>query len=254
MRLPRLTWADRGRTRAALLDVPVVCLDAPDMTPAELLAFAMTLGEVPVQPRERFRLDGEPRLMVVGNVRDAQGVKRGASALKYGFHSDMSWGPNAPDLTLLYARTVPRQGGDTLFRSLHAVHDGFDEATLAAWAGLEVFHRSSSKDFEGQAGTSCVRPLVQTHADSGRPLLFASPAYTAHILGVSEERSTAILEQVNAVANVPDRTHRWAVNDLLIWDNRAVLHCATPHDPAEPRCLWRASVHVAKPPSGLARP
>lgn len=244
MKPPRLAWAERGRTREVLLDVPVVCIEAPDLEPSDLLAFAATLGDVTEQPRVRFRLDGDPRLMVVGNVRDAGGVKRGASALRYGYHSDMSWSPDAPDLTLLYARTVPAEGGDTLFRCLYRLHDTFDAETLASWRALEVRHETASEELTGRPGTHCIHPLVRTHPESGRGVLFASPAYARHVLGLPADRSQALLERVHAAATTPDWTHRWAVDDLLVWDNRAVLHSATAHDPDATRCLWRATVRV----------
>ena len=86
--------------------------------------------------------------------------------------------------------------------------------------------------------------------------MFASPGYAARAIGLEKEASDALLARLRESAIRADVAHRWKGNDLLVWDNRAVLHSATPFDERHQRRLWRLSVALDSPsqpgPSGNA--
>jgi len=202
------------------------------------------LGTPEPARREAFRLPGQPEIMRVGNVRNDAGDVVAANVVSHGFHSDMSYRANPAAITMLYAVQVPSRGGDTEYTSLYRLYDELDEETRRAWAALEVEHETRSSYFADDPDRRTVRPLIQRHPDSGRSLVFASPAYTQRVLGLADADSRAILDRVARAIEPPDYAHRWRENDLIVWDNRAVLHRATEYDPTEQRCLWRASIHL----------
>jgi len=66
------------------------------------------------------------------------------------------------------------------------------------------------------------------------------------VIGLSDARSQAVLDRITEATERPDVVHRWKGNDLIVWDNRAVIHRATAFDEQETRRLWRVSVHLAR--------
>jgi taurine dioxygenase len=240
-----LDWAERAGLRDALRRHPVVHLRAPRLDEDELLELAAGLGAIEPTLRPAFAVRSGSPLMRIGNLRDAAGKPVAGSALDFGWHSDMSYRADPPALTLLHAIEVPSRGGDTHYASLYRLFDSLDAETRAAWSELEVEHVTRSAHIARLDDHAAVHPLVRHHPDSGRPLLFASPAYMRRVLGLDAERSAAILARIAAAIEPPDIVHRWQPGDLVVWDNRAALHRATPHDPAERRELWRLSVQVA---------
>ena len=243
----RLAWGERQRLRAVLREHPLVHLQAPRLRPPALLELARGLGSVPPEPRERFRLAGSPEIMVVGNLRDRAGELVAADATRQGFHSDRSFQKQPAELTLLYAVEVPECGGDTDFSSLYRVYDELDRATREAWGRLEVEHEASSRHFDAHPDRRNVHALIRRHPDSGRRLVYASPPYARAVLDLPHAHSRAILRRVADALEPPDYVHRWQPGDLLVWDNRALVHRATGYDGSEPRQLWRLSIQLDDP-------
>jgi taurine dioxygenase len=228
--------------REVLKEHPLVLVEAPRLTEDQLLGVAAGLGHPLTSPREDFRLDAHPKIMRVGNPRDSRGKVVGANAIPFGFHSDNSFRKRPAEFTMLHARQVPERGGSTQFSSLYRLYEELDDATREAWSLLEVEHESPSALYAEDADRSAVHPLVSSHPDSGRKLVFASPYYARRIVGRSEAESQAILKRIAEAVERPDADHRWTTNDLLVWDNRAVVHRATEYDRSEARLLWRVSV------------
>lgn len=247
-----LEWARRDALREALRTHPLVRLRAPRLRPSELVALARTLGEVEEEPRVNLRLPGFPEILIVGNVRDRGGRVIGANAIGFGIHSDRSYRRRPPAFTMLHAVAVPARGGETQFWSLYRLYAGCDAATRARWSGLEVEHDTTSTFFAVAADRGARHPLVARHPDTGRSLVYASPHYARRVIGVPAAESEAILRRITAALDGPDLVYRWRPNDVLVWDNRAVAHRATPYDASERRELWRLSVALADRAEGRA--
>lgn len=240
----RLDWTQRVALRDALRQHPLVHIAAPRLTPAGLLELAAGLGTVLPCYRLSFRLPGYPQIMRVGNVRNEEGEIVSASAVQHGFHSDGAFREHPAEFTLLYAREVPARGGDTQFVSLYRLYEDLDPNTRVAWEPLQVEYETNSSYFDSDPDRSSIHALIQRHPDTGRRLVFASPCYMRRVVGLSETESKAILQRVADAIEPPDVAHHWRPNDLLVWDNRAVVHRATEFDPAEKRSLWRISVRL----------
>jgi taurine dioxygenase len=231
--------------REAARTHPLVHLRAPKLRPFELIALAGELGAVEEEPRVELRLPGFPQILIVGNVRDRRGRLVGASALDLGIHSDRSYRRRPPAFTMLYALQVPSRGGETEFWSLYRLYAERDEETRSAWRRLEVEHDTNASVFAGSADRRARHPLIARHPDSGRPLVYASPSYARRVIGVPRGESDGILRRIVSALGRPDVVHHWRPNDLLVWDNRAAVHRATPYDATERRELWRLSISLA---------
>jgi taurine dioxygenase len=153
------------------------------------------------------------------------------------FHMDQSYLPAPNRATILYGITIAPDGGDTLFASATLAYERLDPALAARVGHLSAFHQSSRG---GTAGH--VHPLVVEHPDTKKPVLYVNRLITKSVEGLPEAEGQALLEQL--WAHLEDDKyiyrHRWQPNDLVLWDNRAVLHART--DFTGERALRRVTI------------
>jgi len=168
------------------------------------------------------------------------------------WHSDSSFQKPAARYSLLYAVKIPSWGGETEFCDLRAAYDGLDERTKAELQGLEAEHWAlHSRILLGDdAYSEEVRsifppvnwPIVRTHAGSGRKLLYIG-AHARSVVGMTVAEGRMLL--MNLLEHATQREyvyrHSWKPGDLVIWDNRAVLHRGRRWDLDEPRELRRTT-------------
>jgi taurine dioxygenase len=231
---------------------------------ADLIAFSRRLGALdhaPVQENGQRFVDGMPEIYVVSNV-----VKDGVAIGSLGageaiWHTDMSYLPAPPKASLLYALEVPAVGGDTSFCDMYAAYDALPDALRRRVAGLRVKHdgtfNSGGYVREGVTVTDDPRtapgmlhPLVCTHPESGRRMLYLGRRRMAWIEGMELAESAALLDEVWEYATRPELawTHRWHAGDLVLWDNRCTMHRRDAFDPGARRIMHRTQVKGAAPP------
>jgi alpha-ketoglutarate-dependent taurine dioxygenase len=159
------------------------------------------------------------------------------------------------------AEIVPDEGGDTGFADMRAAYDALDDATRLRIAGLAAYHsRRYSMDRADLHvdvanadryqlygyGTDIeppLRPLVKVHPATGRPnLLIGQHAHA--IPGLTADESEALLDRLDDEACVAPRTyfHAWTEGEAVLWDNRCLMHRATPHDPRQARRMWHTRI------------
>src|SRR5439155_1486888 len=126
-------------------------------------------------------------------------------------------------LTTLFAVEVPSSGGDTEFASTALAYEALPEATKRRIAGLRVAFRPA---FDASA-PEVDHPLVRTHPDTDRKALYLGN-HSTHILGPPAAESAALLGDLLEHATQPRFVyrHRWRACDLVMWDNRCLLHRA----------------------------
>lgn len=155
----------------------------------------------------------------------------------YFWHSDKAYLPVPALLTMLHAVELPPSGGDTQFADMIQAHASLGDEVRQQIAGLRVMHsleymRVSTGDRpptneERLAAPPVVHPLVRTHPETGEKSLFLG-MYCSHIVGMDAAASRALLNQLltHATQQRFVYTHRWSPGDLVIWDNRCLLHRA----------------------------
>ncbi|HUA54632.1 MAG TPA: TauD/TfdA family dioxygenase [Candidatus Sulfotelmatobacter sp.] len=157
------------------------------------------------------------------------------------WHTDSSFKPVPSLCSLLSARVVPAAGGDTDFASARAAYDALPDATKARIEGLVAEHSLAysrgliGPDVLTEAQKNEVPPVrqavVRANPANGRKAIYAG-SHASHIVGWPAEEGRALLRELNDFITQPRfcYTFRWRAGDLVIWDNRCLLHRATPYD------------------------
>jgi taurine dioxygenase len=237
--------------RRAFADRAVLVFRNQQLSPAEFLKAAQLFGEIMPQQVKRFTLAEHP---LVGFVSSEDTDKPGGVRLVRGeqYHTDHSNYPAPPRATLLSAVTLPRQGGDTQFVNVHASYDDLPAETKRRIDGLRVLHtfkssRSPRKkveltEEERRKLPETVQPLVIVHPENGRRALYMNTAHMQRIVGMEDDAAFALIGELMAHATQPkyEYRHAWQPGDMVMWDNRSVMHQANAdYAPTEKRLLHR---------------
>jgi len=194
-------------------------------------------GEIMPQLLERFTLPDHP---LVGFVSSEDTDKPGGTRIVRGeqYHTDHSNVPAPPAYTSLCAVTLPSSGGDTQFVNALDAYDDLPEETKRRIDGLKVLHvfkssRSPRKkavltEEEKKKIPETVQPLVLKHPVSGRKGLYLNTAHMERIIGMPDEEAFPLIESLmqHVTQAKYEYRHKWQPGDMVIWDNRTVLHQA----------------------------
>lgn len=220
--------SDAGPELAAAL-VPllyehaVLCIRGQELSPAELARFGETLGRPVHHNEENLRLDGLPGVMSLSNAddRDDRQLNGGAH-----WHTDLVHSDEPASFTMLNAKAVPADGGGTLFANQVAAFEALPRERQALAESITVVHC-----YEGRQDGSMPtfhHPLVRSHPVTGRKALFGAADTGIGIVGMSDEEARPLLDEFADHATQPRFVylHRYRTNDVVIWDNAQLLHCA----------------------------
>ncbi len=175
------------------------------------------------------------------------------------WHTDSSFKRVPAKASLLYAYTIPPIGGQTEFADMRAAYDALDDTMKQRLQGLVAEHaimysraRLGFTDFsdeERRTYPPVPQTMVRRHPGSGRMGLYVA-SHAGRIFGMAGEEANALLQQLieHATQRQFVYTHRWRVNDLVMWDNRCTMHRGKPYDDLRwPRELQRATVADVAP-------
>ncbi|NNL84044.1 MAG: taurine dioxygenase [Myxococcales bacterium] len=242
--------------KAALHEHLVLFFHNQHISPEQHLHLARRLGRTEVH--EYFpSLDGFPEISVLEH--DAE-----HPPISDSWHSDVSY-RSAPSMaSVLYARTLPSHGGDTLWLSAYAAFDALSKPMQAFLTTLHAEHDflhaygpllSRLDDAQERIEKArrdtppVVHPVIVTHPVTGRRLLYVNPTFTRSIVELSRSESRAVLGLLLDHLRKPDFQVRlqWRENDVAIWDNRATQHYATADYYPEYRRMHRVTVGGDRP-------
>ena len=234
----------------ALVRHEALVLHVPDLTPEQHLAIAKHFGEAEVHT---FYPNLGPGLEQITLIDSKLGDRADM------WHHDESFLPSAPIVTMTQAKILPPCGGDTCWISMTTAYDALSERMKQYLDGLESWHdmngpmtmalRQGVVTHERyleviQMNKRHRHPVVTTHPVTGRKALYISPTYTTHIDGLAPAESDAILAYLHAHCQHVQFVyrHRWTVGDMVLWDNRSVIHNAILDYRPHQRRMQRASV------------
>ncbi|MCY3821215.1 MAG: TauD/TfdA family dioxygenase [Gammaproteobacteria bacterium] len=230
--------------RELLLEYHLLLIPGQRLSALDLAAFGRRWGELLTHPATKHR--DTDYVQWIGSKADRKFTFfRGVHPFGGGWHSDMTWHPTPPVITGLHARRLPSSGGDTAFANQHLAHETLDDETRERIAELRAFH--TGKVF-GPDVEDSVHPVVRTHEETGRKALYVNGNFTKYILDLPSGESEALLYRLFAHATRPEFTyrHRWEPDDLVLWDNRSVMHYAV-RDYDEQRIMHRFVVKGGTP-------
>jgi taurine dioxygenase len=248
----------------AWLDHQVLLFREQQLSDEDLVAFSRRFGdldEAPVQETGKRFVEGHPEIYVVSNV-----VQDGVAIGSLGsgeavWHTDMSYLPDPPKASVLYALEVPPSGGDTSFCSMYAAWDELPAALRRRVEGLRVKHDGTynsggylrqgitpTDDPRTSPGT--FHPLVYVHPETGRRGLYLGRRRNSYIEDASLEESNALLDEIWSHATRDSLTwrHQWRPGDLVLWDNRCTMHRRDAFDPTTRRIMHRTQIKATRPP------
>lgn len=197
----------------------------------------------------------DPYLLFLGNVNPRTGERVETTEKFFGeweWHTDMSYIPNPPTFTLLHSRQVPAEGGDTGFCSQVLAARTLPPDLRSAIEGKRIKHDSTySSNGALRPGMEVpatpidavgnYHPVLRQLPGTDHEALFLGRRTNGYVEDLPLDESEALLDALWAHATQEEFTyrHHWAPGEVVVWDNRIVMHCRYPVDPAEIRFMWR---------------
>jgi len=215
----------------------VLVIRDQSLTPVQLLDAVPIFGHVFPQHNTRFAVPDCPQIHYISN-RD-----RYPDGRRYipgeGWHTDHSNDIRPPKATVLHAVSLPDQGGDTQFANMAAAYAALPPAIQERIAPLMAIHVYQSSHSERQlmglsqankerVPNAVIHPIVRTHTETGRKSIYINPIRIEGILGLDHKEALPLLDELLHHATQEDfqYRHQWRAGDLVIWDNRCLLHKA----------------------------
>ena len=243
--------ADRDALNRAFADNGVLVIRGQRLSPSRMLEAVRLFGEVFPQHNTRFALPECPEIHYISNQ------DRFPDGRRYipgeGWHTDHSNDARPPKATVLHAVTLPSSGGDTQFANMAAAYEALPEATRRGLDDLKAIHVYQSSHSarklmslptaaRERVPNAVLHPIVRTHPETGRRSLYINPIRIEGILGLAHAEALPLLESLLGHATAPAFVyrHKWEAGDLVLWDNRCLLHKANgDYDMNEMRYLYR---------------
>ena len=249
------------RIYEAFLRYQVLVFPPQEMPPGRQVAFARLFGEVQIHVMNQYHADGYPELYRLSNL-DENGRPNGHHPDRgtLAWHTDGSWSHVTGQATIIYGEIVPDTGGETHFCDMYGAYERLDPAWRARIAGMRAVHNldfsrtrrhgeDPMTDEQRRAKPPVDHPIVRTHPETGRKCIYLGD-HAEYIVGMPYAEGRALIEELNALAVHPDLTyeHRWKARELIVWDNRCLMHRATEYDPATQRRVIRRCTVLGEVP------
>jgi len=240
-----------AEVKRAWLEYKVVFFRDQQMSAEQQLAFARRFGELESHP---FLDANEDHDEIVRFEKSEQ-----VAGYENLWHSDVSW-REVPALgSVLRAIEVPPLGGDTLFADMVTAYAGLSEESRNRIDGLTATHDFTHNFGLGMSPEALAEkqrefppvqhPVVRTHPETGRKILYVNSIFTARIDGLDERESATLLDELCRQATVPEYQcrFRWEKNSVALWDNRSVQHYAASDYWPQPRVMERVAIIGERP-------
>ena len=228
----------------------------------DLLRFSRQFGELDWAPiaAANDAPEGRQYVMVVSNViEDGKAIGQ-LGAYEAIWHTDMSYIAEPPSASALYSLEVPPEGGDTGFCNMYLAYESLAPELRCQIEG-RVCRHDASRNSAGELRRGFVdmpdpsqtvgaeHPIVRTHPVTGRKALFLGRRRNAYVPGLPLDDSEALLDALWAHATKPEFAwyQQWRKGDLILWDNRAVMHRRDAFDPATRRVMHRTQIKGDRP-------
>ena len=269
------TWRSRSSFREIerlFHDNIIVFFRDQLLTNEQHIAFSRRFGELEIHIVKKYLLPDHPEILLVSNIKDANGEHIGLADAGFTWHSDVSYRRNPSRCSLLYAKEVPhgpdgKPLGDTVFANCIAAYEALPIAMKRRLDGLKAIHRySSRRRVENSprpkltaaqiAETPDVaHPIVRTHPYTGKKALYITAGECIGIVlgngeSMREDEALDVIAELDAHCVRPEfcYRHHWRVGDLVMWDNASAMHLAIcDYALPERRLMHRTTVIGSEP-------
>ena len=249
--LSNLSDSELAGVKKAYADYGVIFFRDQKLTEDQHIAFAKKFGEIDVN---KFfpHIDGYREIAKVGKEKEQK------TNIGGGWHTDHSYDQIPAMGSILVARVLPPEGGDTLFANMVAAYETLDDETKEKIANLNAVHSNShvfgSKAYynneerqefaKDEAVGEAVHPVVITHPLSGKKALYVNPGFVLRFEGQTMQESQPLLHKLFAHAmNARFHTRfQWREGSIAFWDNRATWHYALNDYHGHERLMHRITI------------
>jgi taurine dioxygenase len=247
-----------GEIRHALLEHCVIFFRDQHLTPDQHLAFGRRFG--PLQIHDF--VEGTEANEEILEVRKEEHETRNFGG---NWHTDVSYLERPALGSVLYAKEVPEYGGDTMFANQYLAYEALSDGMKKMLEGMTAIH-SARRSYglnavrRGEDASMKIRlteeahgevehPVIRTHVETGRKVLYVNGNFTIRFKDMTEAESQPLLNYLYQHAVRPEFTcrFRWEKNSIAFWDNRAVQHNAINDYHGKRRVMHRVTIEGERP-------
>ena len=256
-----------GEIRQALLEHQVLFFEDQHLTPVQHRDFAARFGALHTHPLYPG-VPEAPELFVLDN-------HAGNPTDNDAWHTDVTFIETPPMGSILYAKSLPPNGGDTIWANMKAAYEALSPPMRDFLVGLDAIHdfargfptrgvvaKAAGADKHAKAVEEhppVIHPVVRTHPETGEDGLFVNYGFTERIKGLRRKESDAILGMLFEHVTKPEFQvrFRWTDNAIAFWDNRVTQHYAVNDYLPARRVMNRATIlgdrpyHRSRLPAGV---
>lgn len=232
----------RDQIKSALLDYKVIFFRDQNLNAEQHAAFAARFGQLYTHPNTTR----DEKIAPIHKISAADFAKyervKDANTIEAGYHTDTSWRLVPTWGAVLRAVNLPEVGGDTIWVDAGAAYEGLPEELKKRLEGLHVTHDfRSALNRVGHDYPIVAHPVVRTHRETGKKILWVNYTQRPYIIGLSLEENREILTRILDAYRNPEYQVRfsWRPGSVAFWDNRAAVHYAVRNYGNFPRLLDR---------------
>lgn len=254
-----LRASDIRDLQASLPKFRALSIPGQQLLPEDFIRFGKVFGNPQPHVLEHLQLTGYPEILVLTNVIEHESKPNGHNGAAF-WHTDNSYEALPASATMLYARQVPEDGGETLICDMVAAYRELSDITKKRCNELVVRHRYGNRDQDKEFSAGLLQgeqtrkvpeathPLVHTHPISGEECLYAVAASARGIVGMPDDEALDLLTELKRHCTQDQfvSAHHYAVDEVFIWDTLATMHAAAvmdvARDASNTRIMYRISV------------
>ena len=248
--------------KSAFLRYHLLCVRSEPLSPQAFFQVASYFGTPFVETIRKNWVGDVPEISRLESTYKTQEAKPidPKFSRRSGWHTDHSFKESPPKATLLHSHEIPSEAGQTRFCNTRKAYDNLPEATKQQLEGLLAVHsydterapaRAVARTAEEIAETpDVVHPLVCTHDETGNKALYFNSNRTDRVVGLERAESDQLLDAIHERMIQPQYRydHDWSVGDILVWDNRCLIHSVNVDYPVgEPRIHLRTLIKGTRP-------
>ena len=243
------------------LEYQLLLFQDVDLPPGLQVKLASNFGEVQVHVMDQYHgFENHPEIYLLSNL-DIHGNPNGKhpDVGTLFWHTDGSWRKQRGLATLMYSEIVPSKGGETHFSNMYRAYDCLDPKLKTELKNRCAIHnldfsrtRHMKDDVLTEEQKACVppvpHPIFRVHPETGNTCLFLGD-HAESIVGMDYDEGRALIDSLNQSANQDKLVykHHWKPNQVLVWDNRCLLHRATSFDTANQKRVMRRCTTLEAP-------
>lgn len=230
---------------------------------AELIALGRRFGELEPPGMSiigKPYIDEYPDILVISNIVEGGLPQGNLGAGEAIWHTDMSYREKPISYAILNAVELPPAGGNTYFANQYLAYDTLPAELKKKLEGRMLVHdetynsagqlRKGFKEItDPRQAPGARHPVFRTHPETGKKALYLGRRRNAYIIGLPLEESERLLDELWTHASRPEFVwgQEWQMGDVLVWDNRCLIHRRDAFDSATRRKLTRVQVKGDRP-------